>query len=539
MTLFTENPGGARYGKTLQAAHFIDGKMTQGTGEERLQSRNPAWLDDVVCEFPQALAEDVEAACLSAASAFKRWKATPAPIRGEVLIRVAEILRAQKEPLSRLITREIGKPLREARGEVQEAIDTAIFFQSEGRRLYGQTVPSEMRRKSLETHRRPLGVCGLITAGNFPFAVPSWKIIPALICGNTVVWKPSEDAPGVAYAFANVFRAAGLPDGVLNVVYGTGALAGQALVDAIDKGLVQKISFTGSTAVGRRIGEVAGRNLQVPSLELGGKNPMIVMEDADVDAAVTAAIWAGFGTGGQRCTSLGNLILHRDIADRFVDAYAAKAKELVIGDPSLHEDITYGPMISERFLERYLAHHDIVAKASEARTLLRGDRVRPGAEPPRFCGDAAKGLYVTPTIVDHVSIDDEIAQTEVFGPTVNILRVRDFDQAMAAANGTKYGLSSAIYTNDPKRRLRFKEEITAGMSSINNSTTGAEAHLPFGGNGWSGNGTRESGIWVLDAYTRWHAVNIDDSGGLQLAQIDTETVNKGEAEDLSPLMAAR
>jgi aldehyde dehydrogenase (NAD+) len=532
-----ENRGGARYGKTLVGGHLIGGKTVGEKSKTRFQSVNPAWTSDIVADFPEGSAKDVADACEAARAAFKQWKSTPAPVRGEIIGRIGALIREQKEFLSRLLTREIGKPLREARGEVQEAIDTAAFFQSEGRRLYGQTVPSELRNKQLETHRRPVGVCALITAGNFPFAVPSWKIIPALICGNTVVWKPSEDAPATAYAFANIFKAAGVPDGVVNVVYGTGPVTGKHLVDAIDKGLIDKISFTGSTAVGRLIGEAAGRNLQIPSLELGGKNPMIVMDDADVDLAVTGAIWSAYGTGGQRCTSLGNLILHRKIADKFVSKFLAKAKDLVIGDPSFNEGITYGPLIAERFLKSYLAHHKMARKSKTAECLLDGGRVRKGAEPKGFCGDAAKGLYVTPSLYDKVAITDDFAQTEVFGPTVGIIRVEDFDEALAAANGTRYGLSSSIYTNNPQFRLRFKNEITAGMSSINNSTTGAEAHLPFGGNGWSGNGTRESGIWVLDAYTKWHAINQDDSGGLQLAQMDTEEVEGAKPEDLTALMA--
>ncbi|MCC6547329.1 aldehyde dehydrogenase family protein [Candidatus Sumerlaeota bacterium] len=531
-----ENPQGKRYGKTLTGAHFIGGKLKGENAKEKFQSLNPSYLKDVVGEFPIGTAKDVDEACVVARDAFKKWRMVPAPIRGEIVGKIGQIFREQKEMLSRLITREIGKPLRESRGEVQEAIDTCAFFQSEGRRLYGQTVPSELRRKELETYRRPLGVCGLITAGNFPFAVPSWKIIPAILCGNTVVWKPSEDASTVAHAFMNVLRAAGLPDGVVNMVHGTGPVTGAAVIDAIDKGLIQKISFTGSSRVGMKIGEVAGRNLQIPSLELGGKNPMIVMDDADIDAAVNGAVWAAFGTAGQRCTSLGNLILHKKIADKFVSSFVKRAQALVIGDPNLDEGIAYGPMISERFMKGYLEHHKLAKKGKNTKCLLEGRRITEKNAPKNFKGDAKNGLFVTPTIYDGVAIGDALAQTEVFGPTVNVIRVADFDEAIAAANGTKYGLSSAIYTNDPVTRLRFKNEISAGMSSINNSTTGAEAHLPFGGTGWSGNGTRESGVWVVDSYTRWHAVNIDDSGGLQLAQIETEETGEGKAEDLSELV---
>jgi aldehyde dehydrogenase (NAD+) len=523
-----------RYGATYLGAHRIGAETVPVGGGERVVSRNPAFLDDIVGEFPSGGAAEVEAACAAARRAFGPWASTPAPVRGALLGRLARILEDRKEFLSRLVTREIGKPLREARGSVQEAVDTAQFFLSEGRRLYGQTVPSEMRHKELQTFRRPLGVCAMITAGNFPIAVPSWKILPAILCGNTVVWKPSEDAPTVAEAFAACLAEAGLPPGVLNVVHGTGAGAGAALVDAVDRGWVDKIAFTGSSAVGRRIGEVAGRNLQVPSLELGGKNPMIVLPDADLGAAVEAAVWAAYGTAGQRCTSLGNLILHEAIADRFVAAFVERARRLRIGDPSLHEDVDYGPLIAGRFLDRFLAHPGL-GRGGAARPLLEGGRITDNAA-GNFRGDAARGLYVRPFAWDHVCITDELAQTEVFGPTVNIIRVADFDEAIAAANGTPYGLSSAIYTNDPRLRLRFKNEIQAGMSSINNSTTGAEAHLPFGGVKASGNNTRESGIWVIDAYTRWHCVNIDDSGGLQLAQIETEQWAPVPGEDLAPLL---
>lgn len=531
------NPAGEKYGKTLEGGHLIGGKYVGERSTARFESRNPAFMDDVVGTFPLGGKKEVVEACRAARAAFPGWRSTPAPIRGELLSKVSKILVEQKEMLSRLISREIGKPLREARGEVQEAIDTAHFFQSEGRRLYGQTVPSELRRKELQTYRRPIGVCGMITAGNFPCAVPSWKIIPALLCGNTVVWKPSEDAPATAYAFANVFLMAGIPPGVLNVVYGMGAKgAGAEIINAIDAGLIDKISFTGSSQVGMKIGEVAGRNLQVPSLELGGKNPMVVMEDANLDLVLRGAIWAAYGTGGQRCTSLGNLILHEKIADKFVGRFLKEVASIKIGDPSRHEDIFYGPMISEKFMDGYLNWHSVAKKAKKAKALLKGVRITTRNAPTNFCGNAARGLYVTPTLYDHVRIEDDIAQNEIFGPAINIIRVKNFDEALACANGTKYGLSSAIYTDNPEFRHRFKHEITAGMTSINNSTTGAEAHLPFGGNGWSGNGTRESGIWVIDAYTKWHAVNIDDSGALQLAQMDTEAVGEGLGVDLAGLL---
>jgi acyl-CoA reductase-like NAD-dependent aldehyde dehydrogenase len=506
---------------TLVAYNFVAGREVSA-GDAVLERKNPANRQDTVSVAPESGLSDVRAACEAARGAHTHWSRTPAPQRAAVLGRLARLLSDNKESLARYCAREIGKPIREARGSVQEAIDTAEFFQSEGRRLYGQTVPSELTNKELFTYRRSLGVVGVITAGNFPIAVPSWKIIPALLCGNTVVWKPSEDAPGTATLFLEMFRHAGLPDGVLNVVHGRGAGgAGEQLVSLVEAGLVDKISFTGSTAVGRQIGAVTGRALQVPSLELGGKNPLVILADADLDLAIEGALWASFGTAGQRCTSAGNLIVDRHVMPAVRSALVSRARELKIGDP-LDESVAYGPLINERFLERWIVQRS-TGLEDGAELLLDGRRIAAGQEPPGFAGDAANGLYATPRIFDRVQMHMRIAQEECFGPTINLVEVDGLDQALTAANATPYGLSSAIYTRDAGAMLRFKEEIRAGMTSINNSTTGAEAHLPFGGNGWSGNGTRESGIWVLDSYTRWQAVNVDLSGRLQKAQIDVSS----------------
>ncbi len=498
------------YGPTLVAHAFIGGEWREQGSGGVFERRNPSNRADLVAVAPLCGAADVAQACAAARRAWPSWAATPAPRRGAIVGRLAELLRQRKETLARFVTREIGKPLREARGSVQEAIDTAEFFQSEGRRLYGQTVPSELPLKQLYTFRRPLGVVGAISAGNFPIAVPSWKLVPALLCGNTAVWKASDDTPGIATLFARLWEEAGLPPGVLNLVHGAGkGGAGEALVDAVRTGGVDKISFTGSTEVGRHIGEVSGRALQVPSLELGGKNPLVVMADANLDAAVEGALWASFGTGGQRCTSAGNIVLDRPIAAEFRRRFVAAARALKVGDPSRDETVFYGPMMNERFLKGWLAQRE-VGLAEGATLALDGSRLAPDS-----------GWFVGPRIFDGVRIDMRIAQEECFGPTVNLVEVDGFDEALRVANGTPYGLSSAVYTRNAQWMLRFQTDIRAGMCSINNSTTGAEAHLPFGGNGWSGNGTRESGIWVLDAYTRWQAVNVDLSDSLQLAQIDT------------------
>lgn len=521
---------------TLVAPHFIAGRerMPDAATYSRL---NPAQLDDVVTIAGEATRAEVEEACRAARPAQERWAKTPAPKRAQVLGRLARLLTEEKESLARFVAREVGKPLREARGSVQEAIDTAEFFQSEGRRLYGQTVPSELPDKELFTYRRPIGVVGVITAGNFPIAVPSWKIIPALLAGNAVVWKPSNDAPGTATLFLDLFRRAGLPDGVLSVVHGGGAgAAGEHLVSMVEEGLVDKISFTGSTAVGRKIGEICGRHLQVPSLELGGKNPLVILADADLELAIEGALWAAFGTAGQRCTSAGNIIVDRRVMPYVRDELVRRARELKIGDP-LDESVSYGPFINQRFLARWLEQR-AEGLADGAELLLDGERIVPGKEPKNFAGDAGRGLYATPRIFGNVTMNMRIAREECFGPTVNLVEVDGLDEAIAAANGTPYGLSSAIYTRDAKAMLRFKEEIRAGMTSVNNSTTGAEAHLPFGGNGWSGNGTRESGIWVLDAYTRWQAVNVDLSGKLQKAQIDLTDSELPRAPDYTALVTS-
>ena len=522
---------------TLLLANFYAGKAQASTGAA-FERHNPAHDEDLVSVAPQSTAEEVRAACVAARAAAKAWAETPAPQRAEVLGRLVFLLTRDKESLARFVAREVGKPIREARGSVQEAIDTAVFFQSEGRRLYGQTVPSELAEKELFTYRRPLGVVGVITAGNFPLAVPSWKIIPALLCGNAVVWKPSDDAPGTAGLFFRIWQRAGLPPGVLSILHGSGKdAAGQFLIDQVDAGHVNKISFTGSTAVGRYIGEVCGRNLQQPSLELGGKNPLVILADADLDLAVDGALWAAFGTAGQRCTSAGNIIVDRRVLPTVREKLVRRARALRIGDPS-NPDVDYGPLINQRFMDAFMAQR-ATGQDEGAELLLDGLRIFPGSEPEGFSGDASHGLYATPRIFDKVRMDMRIAQEECFGPTVNLIEVDGMDQAMAAANGTPYGLSSALYTRDARTMLRFKEEITAGMTSINNSTTGAEAHLPFGGNGWSGNGTRESGIWVLDAYTRWQAVNVDLSGKLQKAQIDVTENVLPEPEDLEAILPPR
>ncbi|MBI4125435.1 MAG: aldehyde dehydrogenase family protein [Deltaproteobacteria bacterium] len=486
-------------------------RVKEETGATRFESKNPAILSDVLGVFGCASKKQIESVCLAAKKAFLTWKKVPPPVRAGIIHNFGVLLGRNKEALSRLITREMGKPIKEARGDVQEAIDTCQFFAGEGRRLYGMTTPSELPFKELYTYRRPVGVFACITAGNFPVAVPSWYFVPALLCGNVCVWKPSEDTPLTSYYFAQLLYKSGLPKNVFNVLFGKGAgSTGEWLIQGVEKELIDKFGFTGSTAVGVRIGEVCGRNLQQPCLELGGKNPMVVMEDADLELASTSALWAGFGTAGQRCTSLGNLILHGAIRDKFLKLLLAKVAKMKIGDP-MREDIVYGPMISEKFMSNFLGFLDTLIKPHHKILTKPNGRMK----------NLKDGLYVYPTIVDNVKPKDEIYFTETFGPIFNVMTCKNLGEAIRLANGTGYGLASAIYTQNPNYIYQWKEEISSGMTSINNSPSGAEVHLPFGGNGKSGNGSRLSGIWVLDQFTRWQAVNWDLSGKLQLAQIET------------------
>ena len=550
--------------------HLINGQPVNS--QQTFPSRNSSNLSDVLGEFPIADRTQVRAACQAAHAAAAQWRNTPAPVRGEIIGNIGAAIAREKEALSQLVTREMGKTLREARGDVQEAIDTCHFFQSEGRRLYGQTVPSEMQRKELFTYRRPLGVVAIVTAGNFPIAVPSWKIIPALLTGNTIVWKPSEDCPASSYAFAMLMEEAGLPAGVLNVVFGGGKEStGQWLVEMMDERtptpdpspanrnsqergaalpppflrgrvgvgasaakLIHKFAFTGSTAVGKQIGEVAGRNLITPTLELGGKNPLVVMRDADLDNAVSGAIWASFGTGGQRCTSAGNLIVDAPVYAEFKKRFLTAAKAIQIGDPNLHPDVLYGPFISEKFFKAWEKHYAL-GKNDGAKLLYGAGRITHSNKPKGFVGDPAAAFYGWPTIWE-AKPGMSIFQQETFGPTINLVKVNGIDEAIATANSVDYGLSSAIYTNNREWAYQFKNEIEAGMTSINNSTSGAEAHLPFGGIKGSGNGTRESGIWVIESYTYWQAVNDDISGKLQLAQMETGYIEPKTAFDVRTLI---
>ncbi|WP_169980450.1 aldehyde dehydrogenase family protein [Microbispora sp. H10836] len=481
-------------------------ELSSGTPYE---SVNPARPAETVATVLLADADGFAGACRAAAAAQREWARVPAPVRGRVIASIGRLVEANTEALARLVTEEIGKPYAEALGEVREIVDTCDFFLGEGRRLYGQTVPSEMPDKSLFTFRVPVGVAAVVTAGNFPVAVPSWYLVPALLCGNAVVWKPAEYAAASAHALYRLFAAAGLPDGVLNLVFAGGDQTYAGLDRALGEGTVHKVGFTGSSAVGRAVGELCGRHLQSPCLELGGKNPMVVMPDADLDLAAEGALFSGFGTAGQRCTSLGTVIVHEDVHDEFLRRFAAAVRDAKIGDPN--GDVLYGPLLDHRFAERY---EDYLGWIQPHHTVLPGPV-------GRMDGD---GLYYHPVVVDGVRPDDRLFLEETFGPIVGVTTFSTLDEAIDLANRPGYGLSSSIYTTDPKAVFRFREGVSAGMVSVNNSTSGAEAHLPFGGNGKSGNGSRQSGMWVLDQFTRWQAMNWDYSGRLQKAQMDVAEI---------------
>jgi acyl-CoA reductase-like NAD-dependent aldehyde dehydrogenase len=506
----------------------IAGAPVAGPPGGRIASTNPARTTEVVAEVALGDPATFAAATRAARQAQPGWADVPAPVRGRAIAHIGRLVEANAEALARLVTREIGKPYAEALGEVREVVDTCDFFLGEGRRLYGQTVPSEMPDKQLFTFRNPVGVVAVITAGNFPVAVPSWYLIPALLCGNTVVWKPADYAAACGSAlFELIVAGGGLPDGVLNLVHADGPDTFAGLERSLREGTLDKIGFTGSSQVGASIGELAGRHLQSACLELGGKNPMVVTPSADLDLAVEAALFAGFGTAGQRCTSLGTVIAHEGVHDEFLARFEAATRQAVIGDPA--GDVLYGPMLDGRFaarFEEYLGwiqpHHTVLGSSATGRITAASPRAG-------FAGDPDAGIFYHPVIVDGVRPDDEIFRQETFGPLVGVTTYADLPDAIALANAPGYGLSSSIYTGRADEAFAFRRGVSAGMVSVNNSTSGAEAHLPFGGNGKSGNGSRQSGIWVLDQFTRWQALNWDYSGRLQKAQMDVTELVPDEA----------
>jgi alpha-ketoglutaric semialdehyde dehydrogenase len=487
--------------------NFIDGEWVESASGETFENRNPADTRDLVGIFQKSNKEDVNAAVDAAKRAFAKWRLVPAPRRAEMVFRAAEILIERKEDYSRDMTREMGKVLAETRGDVQEAIDCAYYMAGEGRRLFGPTVPSELPNKFAMAVRQPVGICGMITPWNFPMAISSWKLLPAVVCGNTCVIKPAQDTPLSTFNLVRALTDAGLPKGVINVVSGFGASVGTPLAEHPD---VRAISLTGSSEVGRIVGGIAAKSFKHCSLELGGKNPMIVLDDANLDLAIEGGLWGGFGTTGQRCTATSRIIVQKGVHREFVERYVERAKKLKVGN-GLDETVDMGPAINEKQLQTDLSYVEI-GQNEGAKMLCGGNRLDQG--------DYKHGWFMQPTVFTDVDPKMRISQEEIFGPVVSIIACDDLEDAIEIANGIQYGLSSAIYTKDVNKAFAAMRDLYAGITYINAPTIGAEVHLPFGGTKATGNGHREGGIGAIDFYTEWKSVYVDYSDKLQKAQID-------------------
>ncbi len=492
--------------------NLVGGKWCDSESKRTFENRNPANWDEIVGVFPKSTAKDIEKAVAAAKKAFKTWKNVPVPKRGEILGRCGDIMVERKEELAKLETREMGKVIKETRGDVQEGIDTAYYAFGEGRRFFGITTPSELTEKICYTVRKPIGIAGLITPWNFPMAIPCWKVIPALLSGNTAVIKPASDTPATATKLVETLMEAGIPEGVINIVHGAGREVGEALLAHPDVGV---ISFTGSSEVGSRIAEVSGKTLKRVSLELGGKNAQIVMSDADLELATDGVLWGAFGTTGQRCTATSRLILDGKIYDTFIETLAERAKKIKIGN-GLDELVEMGPVINSG--QREIIHNYVqIGKKEGAKLVVGGEFYEEG--------ECSKGWFYKPTIFADVKAGMRIEQEEIFGPVLSVIKFNTFEEAIAIMNDTKYGLSSSIYTKDVNIAMKAAEEIEAGITYINGPTIGAECHLPFGGVKNTGNGHREGGLAVYEIFTETKTIYVDYSGKLQKAQIDT-TVEK-------------
>ena len=489
--------------------NYIDGEWVDAVSGETFENRNPANWDEVIGVFPSSGKEDVYRAVEAAKKAQKEWASLPVPERAKILGKAGDIMVERKEELAKLETREMGKILKETRGDVQEGIDTLYYAFGEGRRLFGVTTPSELRDKIAYTIVKPVGIAGLITPWNFPMAIPCWKMVPALLLGNTVVFKPASDTPATATELVKIMIEAGVPKGVVNIVHGTGSRVGEAIISHPDIGV---ISFTGSSAIGSRIAEVAGKMLKKVSLELGGKNPQIVMDDADLELALEGVLWGAFGTTGQRCTATSRLILHEPIYDKFIEMLVERAKQLKIGN-GLDESVDMGPVINEGQMNKILEYIEI-GKNEGAKLILGGKRYTEG--------ECSKGWFIEPTIFVDVQPGMRIFQEEIFGPVLSVTKAKDFDHAIELANNSTYGLSSSIYTTDLRKAMKAIELLEAGITYVNAPTIGAECHLPFGGVKNTGNGHREGGKWVYEIFGEIKTVYVDYSGKLQKAQIDTD-----------------
>lgn len=489
--------------------NYINGEWVESSSGETFENRNPADTDDVVGVFQKSNADDVKAAVDAASEAYKKWRLVPAPKRGEILYRVANRLLAEKETCSQEMTREMGKIIAETRGDTQEAIDMTYYMAGEGRRLFGQTTPSELGNKFCMTVRQPLGVCGFITPWNFPMAIPSWKSMPALICGNTVVIKPATDTPKSVVNMIKIMAEEGVPAGVINMVTGSGGAVGQPL---IKDPRTRVISFTGSTEVGRKVSESCAPTFKHSCLEMGGKNVQIVMDDAKIDLAVDGALWGAFGTTGQRCTATSRLIVHKDVYEEVVKKISERASKLKVGN-GLDESVQMGPCVNQGQLDTVMSYVEI-GKKENARLVTGGERLTGGAYD--------KGFFHQPTVFADVTQSMRIWKEEIFGPVLSVAKFDTFEQAIEMANDTPYGLSASIYTQDLNLAYTAMRDVYTGIFYVNAPTIGAETHLPFGGTKETGNGHREAAMAALDVFSEWKSVYIDYSGTIQRAQIDNQ-----------------
>ncbi|GAB4318095.1 MAG: aldehyde dehydrogenase family protein [Candidatus Zixiibacteriota bacterium] len=498
----------AKSGKTPVYKNFIGGKWVASKSGETFENRNPADWREVVGIFQKSDARDVDEAVSAAAEAYKSWRLVPAPKRAEILYKVGERLIGEKERCAQDMTREMGKILKETRGDVQEAIDMSYYMAGEGRRQFGQTTPSELKNKFQMSVRQPLGVCGMITPWNFPMAIPSWKIMPALVLGNTVVIKPATDTPLSVVNFMKILDECGVPPGVVNMVTGSGAKVGEPLINHNE---VKLVSFTGSTEVGRTVSSLCGPSFKHSCLEMGGKNAQIVMDDADLELALEGALWGGFGTTGQRCTATSRVIIHKKVYKKFVEAYVERARKLRVGN-GLDEKTEMGPAINEGQLRTVEEYVRIGLKDDHAKLLCGGHRLDKG--------DLKHGWFHEPTVFGDVHPKMRLAQEEIFGPVVSLIPVSTFDEAIEVCNGIAYGLSASIYTRDVNKAFTAMRDVYTGIFYVNAPTIGAEVHLPFGGTKATGNGHREAGQAALDVFSEWKAIYVDFSGSLQKAQIE-------------------
>jgi acyl-CoA reductase-like NAD-dependent aldehyde dehydrogenase len=500
----------------MNYSNLINGEWRAPAKGNYFENRNPAkWDEDLIGCFPSSTKEDVDDAVAAAKKAFEKWRLVPAPKRGDVLRRVGDMMTEKKDEIAFEMTREMGKVFAETKGDVQEGIDTAYYAASEGRRLFGHNPPSELPNKINLSFRMPVGVAGIITPWNFPMAIPTWKIFPALVCGNTVLFKPAELTPKTAHTLIEIIDKAlhevlgnNYIPGVVNIIFGKGSIVGEAIISNPD---VSLISFTGSTVVGKHINEIAGAGLKRVSLEMGGKNAQIVMDDANLELALDAVLWGAFGTTGQRCTATSRLILHEKIHDKFVEMLIKRAKELRLGYGN-DKGVDVGPLVSKSQRETIEYYVNVGLNEDKAEMVIGGEKATDG--------ELAKGWFYKPTIFRNVTRDMRIAREEIFGPVLSVLKADSLEEAVDILNDTPYGLSSSVFTQDVNAAFLAVRDIKAGITYINGATIGAEAHMPFGGVKETGNGHREGGWTVYDFFTEWKAVYIDYSGKLQRAQID-------------------